>query len=175
MRSVVKENAHFLADGFTLYRFLASSFIIYGIFHHMDAGKFSLVVIAAMLSDIFDGVIARKYGGTSLGSLDYPADLALVASMGVFFLQKHFLPFLPFLMYTLFLFLLTLLFRNDSPVAFWMGSIYASFLFYAYRYSRSGFVGGLVTVILAVAVNPGRAREKIMGFLMDVRRGIRGG
>ncbi len=56
-----------------------------------------------------------------------------------------------------------------------MGSIYASFLFYAYRYNRSGFIGGLVTVLLAVAVNPGRAKEKIIGFLMDVRKGIRGG
>ena len=70
---------------------------------------------------------------------------------------------------------MTLLFKNDSPVAFWMGSIYASFLFYAYRYNRSGFIGGLVTVLLAVAVNPGRAKEKIIGFLMDVRKGIRGG
>ena len=91
MRSVVKENAHFLADGFTLYRFLASSFIIYGTFYRMDAGKFSLVVISAMLSDIFDGVIARKYGGTSIIPQIWPWWLPWESS----FFRDIFFPFCP--------------------------------------------------------------------------------
>ncbi len=172
MRSPVRENAHFLADGFTLYRVFVSLMVIYGAFHGMRVREFGFLVISGMLSDIFDGVLARKYGGTYLGSLDYPADLSLVVSIMVFLLKKHFLPVLHYAVFTLFLFFLFLIFKNDSPLAFWMGAGYAAFITYVFIKDRLSFWAGIVTIIVSVGINPRRAWEKITGFLRDVKRGL---
>ncbi|GEM_PF-3225061 len=174
MREFIRANANYLADGLTIFRFFISTLIFYHACRFSSLGRITPLVIAGLGSDVFDGMLARKFGGTSLGGLDYPADLVFVGSISAYLVRSGFVALLWMVGWTLGLLALAAVFRNDSPVAFWMGSAYGLFILDAYFHHMPSFKAMLVTLGLIILVNPARAAYKVRSFLKDFWRGLRG-
>ncbi len=174
MKDFIRANAHYAADGLTLLRFLISVLILYHAYQPSSVGRITPLVIIGLGSDVFDGILARRFGGTCLGSLDYPADLAFVVSILTYLIRSGFVSLFWMVPWSLGLFALAALFKNDSPVAFWMGSVYGLFILDTYFHHKPSFRAMLLTIGLIILVNPGRAVEKVRNFLKDFWRGVRG-
>jgi len=170
MKGLISENAHYLADFLTLSRFFIALMLLYYAIQGFSIRAASIIVITGWFTDVFDGMIARKYGNTSLGFLDLPADLTFVSAIIFYLVYTRLFPLKWVAGITLLLLSLALAFKNEAPMNFWMGVVYGGFIYSAVRKDSHAFVLLLIAIITIIVLNPSRAFDKVVKFLKNSSR-----
>lgn len=170
MRSFLEEKAHYLADFLTLSRFIIAFLIVYYSLQSFALRTASIMVVMGWSTDVFDGMVARKFGGTFLGWFDLPADLCFSTSILFYELHSDFLPLKISLILTALFLIAAVVLKNEAPMMFWMGMVYGSFIISAFFYDFTSFVLLVSGVIFALVVNPARGIGQIRKFFRESKK-----
>lgn len=167
MRNFLVGKAHYIADLLTLLRFIIGFLLVYYALYNFSLRITSLIVVVGWGTDLFDGMMARKFGGTVLGGFDLPADLLFSASILFYELHRKFLPLKLSLVFTAIFLTLSLLLRNESPTMFWMGMVYGSFIVNVLFRDFASFILLISWIVITVILNPSRSFGQIKKFFEE--------
>ncbi len=157
---------HIFADSLTLSRFFISVLILLT----SDIFEATLLVITGWATDMFDGFLARKYGGTRLGWLDLYADLTFSSSILINLVHRGCISSEFAILYTLLFIGAHLYFKNDSPLMLWMALIYGRFILSVWYRDKTTFVILAAWIMLIPVMTPQRSAQQIRHFFNEIRK-----
>ncbi len=163
---LIAEKVHIFADSLTLSRFFISGAIIFT----YDIFQASIFVVAGWATDMFDGLLARKYGGTHLGKLDLYADLTFASSILINLVNHDCVSTRLAVIFTLLFIGVYLIFKNEAPLMLWMALIYGRFLLSVWYRDKNAFAVLLTWIILIPILTPHRSLEQIKRFFSEIRK-----
>ena len=162
---VIAQRMHVVADFLTLFRFIDALLIFSAANTVLTA---SIFITAGWASDMLDGMIARKYGGTKLGGLDLYADLSFDISILYFLLSRNAISWIAVLIVSVVLIGAYFILHNDAPLMLWMALIYFAFIVYAYTRDKRAFYIVSGWAILTPILSPRRSLAQIRHFFEEI-------
>ncbi len=165
----IAQRMHVVADFLTLFRFV-DALLIFAAANTVFTA--SIFITAGWASDMFDGMIARKYGGTKLGGLDLYADLSFDISILYFLLSRNAISWGTVLVVSVLFIGAYFILHNDAPLMLWMAIIYFAFIVYAYSEDKTAFYIVAGWAILTPILSPRRSLSQIKHFFEEIRNFI---
>ncbi len=163
---LLAEKMHIFADSLTVGRFFVSFFILFS----DSILNTAILVVIGWASDMFDGFLARRYGGTHLGKFDLYADLTFSASILVNLVNRGCVSPQLAIVFTILFIGAYLLTRNEAPMMLWMALIYGRFLLAAWLGDRTAFAILAVWITLIPILTPHRSMEQISHFFREIKK-----
>ena len=161
----IAQRMHVVADFLTFFRFIDAILILSAANTAFIA---SILVTAGWASDMLDGMIARKYGGTKLGGLDLYADLCFDISILYFLLSRNAISWVTVLIVSVVFIGAYFILHNDAPLMLWMALIYFAFIVYTYTRDKTAFYIVAGWAILTPILSPRRSLSQIKHFFKEI-------